>query len=247
MSTGMKHTQQRAISRFGLAASLTVVALGSSCVSPQDYETSVAQVKVYQTRVHDLENANNDQRNRIQELEALLANGQMGTLNAGFDSDLVARVNEYEALLNSLGDSPMEGVQRFDLEDGVLFMVPDAVLFDLGSTKISAEGRSALLDVASQIRAQKHGRIWVRGHTDNTPIVKPATRQRFPNGNLQLSAERALEVATLLTTEGRVKEGQVAVMGFGPHEPIQANDTTEHKRLNRRVEIFVMNEGASSL
>lgn len=239
----MKHNHHHTVAsrnhRLGLGA-LSLALMGSaSCISPQEYETSVSQVKVYQMRVHDLENANNDQRNRILELEELLADGKVGTLDAGFDSDLMARVNEYEALLNSLGDRPLEGVQRFDLEGGVLFMVSDAVLFDLGSTKISAEGRNALLDIASQIRSQAHGRIWVRGHTDNTPIVKPSTKKRFPNGNLQLSAERALEVATLLTGEGSVPKAQVAVMGFGPHEPIQSNDSADHKRLNRRVEIFV--------
>lgn len=239
----MKHTQNRATvtknHNLALGALCTVVLGGASCISPQEYETSVSQVKVYQMRVHDLEDANNDQRNRILELEEMLASGQVGTVDASYDSDLLARVNEYEELLNSLGDAPLEGVQRFDLEGGVLFMVSDAVLFDLGSTKVSSEGRSALLQVAAQIRAQAHGRIWVRGHTDNTPIVKASTKKRFPNGNLQLSAERALEVATLLTTEGKVAKGQVAVMGFGPFEPIQANDTADHKRLNRRVEIFV--------
>ena len=220
---------------------LSVLALGTACVSPQEYEESLSQVKVYQTRVHDLEAQLNDQRNRVAELEEQLATGQVGTLDASYDPDLVARVNEYEALLNSLGDRPMEGVQRFDLEGGVLFMVPDAVLFDLGSTEISTDGRKALLDVASQIRATPHGRIWVRGHTDNTPIVKAATKQRFPGGNLQLSAERALGVATLLKNEGQVADDRVAVMGFGPHEPIQPNDSASHKRLNRRVEIFVMN------
>ncbi len=245
----MKHNQNRAVvtGNRGLVLGLSAVLMGgASCISPQEYETSVSQVKVYQMRVHDLENVNNEQRNRILELEELLAGGQVGTLDASYDPDLVARVNEYEELLNSLGDRPLEGVQRFDLEGGVLFMVSDAVLFDLGSTKVSAEGRSALLDVAAQIRAQNHGRIWVRGHTDNTPIVKASTKKRFPNGNLQLSAERALEVATLLTTEGKVGEAQVAVMGFGPHEPIQPNDTADHKRLNRRVEIFVAKEDTLS-
>lgn len=246
----MKQTQHRAdrqirFTKGQAVLALGVLALGSACVSPQQYEESLSQVKVYQTRVHDLEALNNEQRNRIAELDEQLATGQVGTLDASYDPDLVSRVNEYEALLNSLGDRPLEGVQRFDLEGGVLFMVPDAVLFDLGSKEISEAGRKALLDVASQIRAQSHGRIWVRGHTDNTPIVKAATKQRFPGGNLQLSAERALGVATLLKTEGKIADDQVAVMGFGPHEPIQPNDTADHKRLNRRVEIFVMNaEGA---
>ena len=36
----------------------------------------------------------------------------------------------------------------------------------------------------------------------------------------------------------------LVVAGFGPHEPIVANDSADNKRLNRRVEIFVQDAGA---
>jgi chemotaxis protein MotB len=79
----------------------------------------------------------------------------------------------------------------------------------------------------------------VRGHTDSDPVVRPATLQKFPHGNLQLSAARAVEVASVLTASGGVPKDMVAVAGFGPYEPLVTNDSADNKRLNRRVEIFV--------
>jgi flagellar motor protein MotB len=36
-----------------------------------------------------------------------------------------------------------------------------------------------------------------------------------------------------------VPERDIAVAGFGPHDPIRPNKNADEKRLNRRVEIFV--------
>jgi chemotaxis protein MotB len=69
--------------------------------------------------------------------------------------------------------------------------------------------------------------------------VKPATVEKFPHGNLQLSSARAVEVAAALIGTKRVEARDVTVAGFGPYEPLKPNDSAENKRLNRRVEIFV--------
>ena len=230
----------RGLITFGAALTL----LGASaCVTPQQHDEAMAQVKAYQMRVHDLEAVNNDLENRLEALREELALKEVGAMEAGFDEDLMSRLNEYEELLNGL-EGPLDDVQRFDLDGGYMFMVQNAVLFDLGSADISQEGRSALMTVAAEIRATPHGRVWVRGHTDNVPIKKPATKQKFPRGNLQLSAERAVEVAALLTSSGQLSPQKVAIIGLGAHEPIRPNDSPENRRLNRRVEIFVVDPAA---
>ena len=63
------------------------------------------------------------------------------------------------------------------------------------------------------------------------------------HGNLQLSASRAVEVGAFLTKSG-VSQEKVVVAGFGPAEPVAPNDTADHKRKNRRVEIFVLDSAA---
>jgi chemotaxis protein MotB len=125
-------------------------------------------------------------------------------------------------------------------DGGYMFMVSEKVLFSSGSEMVNKAGRNALLQqVVADIKLKPHGRIWVRGHTDSVPVAKASTLKKFPHGNIQLSTARALEVASILTGAGGIPKQDVVVAGFGPHEPLVANDTPEHRKLNRRVEIYV--------
>ena len=99
--------------------------------------------------------------------------------------------------------------------------------------------QKALVEVCAQITGNPHGRIWVRGHTDNDPVKRPATLEMFPHGNLQLSAARAVEVAMVMISDGKVGADDISVMGFGEHMPLKENNSADNKRFNRRVEIYV--------
>ena len=75
--------------------------------------------------------------------------------------------------------------------------------------------------------------------------AKPETKAKFHNGNLQLSAERAVAVASFLGKDGKIEEGRVVVMGFGSHDPVAPNDSAANKQKNRRVDIFVADAEAA--
>ncbi len=79
------------------------------------------------------------------------------------------------------------------------------------------------------------------GHTDSVPVKKPQTLERFPHGNLQLSAARAVEVAASMIEDAGIARENVIVMGFGPNDPVAPNTTAEGRQQNRRVDIFVAN------
>ena len=53
-------------------------------------------------------------RPRKRGLREELALKEVGALEAGFDEDLMSRLNEYEDLLNGL-EGPLKDVQRFEL------------------------------------------------------------------------------------------------------------------------------------
>lgn len=210
----------------------------ASCVSQQEFDEAKELARHYQMRMHDLERANARLEADSEALKTELAMGGAAALEAGFGQDFEDKLAEYERMLGGLS-GPLADAQRFDLEDGsTLYMVPDAILFDSGSADLGAEGRKKLTQIAKEIEARPHGRVWVRGHTDSDRVVKPATKARFPHGNLDLSSRRAVEVAALLTQAG-IPEEAVAVIGFGPYLPLRPNDSADNKRLNRRVEIYV--------
>jgi flagellar motor protein MotB len=113
-----------------------------------------------------------------------------------------------------------------------------------GAGGFKHQGGGRQQKVAHHQAAQPNQRIWVRGHTDSDPVKVPATVERFPHGNLELSASRAVEVAALLAASG-VQEPKIVVAGFGPAEPVVPNQGPENKRRNRRVEIFVLDESGA--
>ena len=215
--------------------------LFASCATQQDFQDAVDLAKHYETQAFALEADNARLKKDNQRLNSELAMSQVNALEAGTGSpDLEARLAEYEERLRSLSSNP-DSISKVDLGGGAyVYMVPDAVLFASGSAQVGAEGRKALINtVAADINRGGHGRIWVRGHTDSVPVAKPATLKMYPHGNLQLSVARAIEVAAILTDAGKVSRDDVVVAGFGPSEPLVANDSPENRRLNRRVEIFV--------
>ena len=245
MNTIRRHGQLAvtAISSASATPALVGLALLASCVSQGKYSETLESAKRYQTQVHDLSQHVAQLEARSEQLKGELALSQVEVLEAGFDTDIEHRMGELQEMLNTLGRPPGD-VERFDVEGGYVYMVQDKVLIASGSATVGEDGQKALGQVAAEIAALPHGRVWVRGHTDNDPIVRPQTLKRFPGGNLELSAARAVQVASLLVSTGQIPAADMVVAGFGPHEPIVANDSADNKRLNRRVEIFVQDAGA---
>ncbi len=218
--------------------------LASACVAQTRYDEALSEIKYYQVAYQDLKSAYGPLEAENTRLKGELAIYQGAVpIDANVARDLDERLEQLRKITESVGTAPGD-VTLLTVEGGYGVRVTDAVLFDSGSSEIKPEGRELLLKVAQQIAGQPYQRIWVRGHTDTDPVKRPATVERFPHGNLQLSAARAIEVSGLLVESG-VKQERLVVAGFGPSEPVAPNDTTENKRRNRRVEIFVLEESTA--
>lgn len=232
----------RLASRVGLGLSLLIVS--SACVTQRQYDDAVEFGKNQQTLLHEREQ-------QIAQLEAerdrlkrdMAMNGVSSLSEAGYGGDLESRLSELQGKIDNLG-RPMGDIERIDVDGGYVLLVADKILFASGSSELSAEGKKTIDRIGDEIEKSPHGRLQVRGHTDSDKVVKPATLEKYPHGNLQLSAARAVEVAAALITSKRVEPKDVTVAGFGQYEPIKPNDSSENKRLNRRVEIFVADHTA---
>lgn len=224
--------------RLCLAASALLAAL-ASCASPQEVQYTREVAKDYERQVHDLERQMQEYRMRYDELETRYQRERRAGMSEGtVDASFNRRLEDLASMMDTL-DGPVRDVERFDVEGGYILMIQDRILFDSGSAQLGSDGTTALQGLAREIAGAPHGRIFVRGHTDSDPVKKPETRAKFPHGNLQLSAERAVSVAAFLIGQTNVAPQDVVVMGFGAWNPLKANDSSESKRLNRRVEIFV--------
>jgi chemotaxis protein MotB len=233
--------------RSGFAATLlgAGLLLTAGCATQRHYDDAVEFGKNQQTALHERER-------RIAELEAenaalkrdLALGGVSSASEAGYGSELESRLSELQSKLDGL-NRPIEDFERIDVEGGYVLLVADRILFASGSAELSDEGKRTVDKIVAEIGKHAHGRIQVRGHTDSDRVSKPATLEKFPHGNLQLSAARAVEVAAALLATKRVDAKDVAVMGLGQWQPIKPNDSSENKRLNRRVEIFVADSSAA--
>jgi len=122
-----------------------------------------------------------------------------------------------------------------DRSTGAL-VLEGSVFFDSGSASVKESAKKTLLKVG-KILKNRGSPVQIVGHTDSDPVVKKA--KEYPQGNLELSGERALNVLVFLRDEGGVPDGLLSFAGCGSHKPRVGNDTESNKRLNRRVEILV--------
>ena len=60
-----------------------------------------------------------------------------------------------------------------------------------------------------------------------------------------MSQQRADAVKDALTSRG-VGGDRITTRGYGPKYPVVANDTASGRQQNRRVEVVVLNEGATA-
>jgi chemotaxis protein MotB len=90
------------------------------------------------------------------------------------------------------------------------------------------------LQQVAQVLSKEELAIEVEGHTDDVPIKNI----QFPS-NWELSSGRASTVVRMLVTYG-VGEKRLAAVGMASNQPIEVNDTPEHRAKNRRVSITIL-------
>ena len=166
------------------------------------------------------------------------------------------RDDSLRAILSELVDKlAARGVRvLFDPATGVI-RLPEELLFDRGSDVLREVGKKGLAVLAEELvpilrRGCAEGSTFrleatfIEGHTDADPIRSP----RFVD-NWDLSAARATNTyRTLIAAKPELEAflnpaglRVIGVSGYGENRPVAPNDTDEHKKNNRRVDVrFLM-------
>jgi chemotaxis protein MotB len=109
--------------------------------------------------------------------------------------------------------------------------LPNDVLFDSGQTTIKPAGKQALAKIATVLRTLADRHFQVAGDTDNVPI----STSLFPS-NWELSTRRAVEVVHFLVAQ-EMRPELLSAAGYGEFDPVAANDASDGRARNRRIEI----------
>ena len=123
-----------------------------------------------------------------------------------------------------------------EILNNMVEVVDDRILrirnsFLSGSDQIKPEFATMLQKIAKELENGQDSVI-VTGHTDDKPIIST----KFPT-NWHLSVARAENVKAFLASHAHLLG--IRAEGRADGEPLVANDTPEHRALNRRVDILV--------
>jgi chemotaxis protein MotB len=228
----------------GGAALLAVAALAAAgCVTRSSHQHAVDDLR------GELARAEQDARAKDRSIDAL--ESERDKLLAEIEDLRDARqslqqdVADREAKLRKLGETYDGLVQELEAEvaagvlhieqltEGMVFRLPQDVLFPAGSAELTPAGRSAVGDVAKRIPGGDD-RVEVQGHTDDQAI-KGALAQRYPT-NWELAGARAASVVRVLEEAGVVPK-RLSAVSFGASRPLSSNETPEGRAQNRRIEV----------
>ncbi len=117
------------------------------------------------------------------------------------------------------------------------------IYFDSGKAVITPDYVQKLNNLINMTRDKKNVRFKFVGHTDNERL-KPDTKKQFGT-NQGLSEARAQEVAEFVLKNLAVKT-QISVDGKGETQPVASNDNPAGMAKNRRVELVMYYDEATS-
>jgi len=106
----------------------------------------------------------------------------------------------------------------------------DALIFQQRSTVISPESYPELNTVAEMLHSNPQMVIQLEGHTDTRGDAKL---------NLKLSEDRVNSVRDYLVRRG-VSKNRIKVKAYGGSQPLSRENTEEAHKLNRRVEVRII-------
>ena len=118
--------------------------------------------------------------------------------------------------------------------EGLIISLRDFGFFNSGDATL-LPGAAVQLKRTAQILIQHNLEIRVEGHSDDQPIHTPLFQS-----NWQLSTARATSVLTMLVDEAAFPPAKISVAGYGSYRPVADNATPEGRRMNRRVDLVII-------
>lgn len=134
---------------------------------------------------------------------------------------LTAQIQDHSIEIEALGQQ-------------VVIRIREKAAFPAGSAFLQPQFWPVIQKIASVLK-DVPGEITVSGHTDDSP-----TDNELFASNWDLSTQRAVAVAHQMIKVRGLGQQRLVVQGLADTKPLKANDSEENRRMNRRVEIAIM-------
>ena len=125
-------------------------------------------------------------------------------------------------------------VELESLGQQIIIRIRENGSFPSGSSFLQPRFRPIIQQIGTLLN-DVPGEITVSGHTDDIQVS-----DELHSNNWELSAKRAVSVATELIRAPEFDRQRVVVMGHADTRPLVENDSELNRRRNRRVEISIM-------
>jgi outer membrane protein OmpA-like peptidoglycan-associated protein len=184
-----------------------------------------------ETRDSEAEQARRAAEARARDAEAKAREAELARRQAAeAGAQAAAEQAKAAALANELANLKAQQTDR-----GLVLTVGD-VLFDAGKAELGLGAQRTIDKLADFLKAYPTRTVLIEGHTDNTGDE---------DFNVKLSQQRADAVRDKLVAKG-IASQRIRTKGYGPKFPVVDNNTPAGRQLNRRVEVVILNEGASA-
>lgn len=125
-------------------------------------------------------------------------------------------------------------IELESLGQQIIIRIRENGSFPSGSSFLQPRFKPIIQQIATLLN-EVPGEITVTGHTDDIQIS-----DELHLNNWDLSAKRAVSVATEMLKVQGFDRKRLVVMGYADTKPLLPNDTEQNRRRNRRVEIAIM-------
>ncbi len=141
---------------------------------------------------------------------------------------VLSKIEEQNSRIETFEEMFKEQDARIAGLESIISIRLDAdIVFAFDSPQLNEQAMAVLDELIGKLTDEPRYRVRVIGHTDSTG---PAEY------NQRLSERRAQSVANYLIDQG-ISTERISTIGMGENEPIATNETTEGRRLNRRVDV----------
>lgn len=182
----------------------------------------------HQQNISDGKLARTNVQMELRASEALAARSEAEELaaqSAALEQQVRQREERLQQQLAELEE--LKKLQATNSDRGMVLTLGD-VLFDTGESSLKPAAQNNLLDVAAFLQKYPDRKLTIEGHTDNTGDEEY---------NMNLSAERALAVKSMLALQG-VDSSRISAQGLGESSPMASNDSAAGRQRNRRVDLI---------